>query len=78
MESTGVFWKPLSHVLEEHFQVLVVNAQHLKAVPGRKTESKDAECIAELLQHGLWRPSCIPPARASESARPDSHSRDAD
>jgi transposase len=62
MESTGVFWKPIYNLLEEHFQVFVVNAQHIKAVPGRKTDSKDAEWIAELLQHGLLRPSFIPPA----------------
>src|SRR5207247_4158703 len=41
MESTGVFWKPIYNLLEEHFQVLVVNAQHIKAVPGRKTDIKD-------------------------------------
>ncbi len=62
MESTGVFWKPIYNLLEEHFQVLVVNAQHIKAVPGRKTDIKDAEWIADLLQHGLLRPSFIPPA----------------
>lgn len=62
MESTGVFWKPIYNVLEEHLQVLVVNAQHIKAVPGRKTDIKDAEWIADLLQHGLLRPSFIPPA----------------
>ena len=62
MESTGVFWKPIYNLLEEHFQVFVVNAQHIKAVPGRKTDIKDAEWIAELLQHGLLRPSFIPPA----------------
>ena len=62
MESTGVFWKPIFHVLEGHLEVLVVNAQHIKAVPGRKTDMKDAEWIADLLQHGLLRPSFIPPA----------------
>lgn len=61
MESTGVFWKPIYNLLEEHLQVLVVNAQHIKAVPGRKTDVKDAEWIADLLQHGLLRPSFIPP-----------------
>lgn len=61
MESTGVFWKPIYNLLEEHFQVLVVNAQHIKTVPGRKTDVKDAEWIADLLQHGLLRPSFIPP-----------------
>lgn len=62
MESTGVFWKPIYNLLEGHLQVFVVNAQHIKAVPGRKTDVKDAEWIAELLQHGLLRPSFIPPA----------------
>jgi transposase len=60
MESTGVYWKPLFNLLEDHFTVLVVNAQHIKAVPGRKTDMKDAEWIAELLRHGLVRPSFIP------------------
>jgi transposase len=62
MESTGVFWKPIYNVLEGHVEVMVVNAQHVKAVPGRKTDIKDAEWIADLLQHGLLRPSFIPPA----------------
>jgi transposase len=62
MESTGVFWKPIYNLLEGHFEVLVVNAQHIKAVPGRKTDVKDAEWIADLLQHGLLRASFIPPA----------------
>lgn len=62
MESTGSFWKPIFNILEGHLEVLVVNAQHLKAVPGRKTDIKDAEWIADLLQHGLLRPSFVPPA----------------
>lgn len=62
MESTGVFWKPIFNILEGHMEVMVVNAQHIKAVPGRKTDIKDAEWIADLLQHGLLRPSFIPPA----------------
>jgi transposase len=62
MESTGSFWKPIFNVLEGYVEVLVVNAQHLKAVPGRKTDLKDAEWIADLLQHGLLRPSFVPPA----------------
>lgn len=60
MESTGVFWKPVYNLLEERFTVWVVNAYHLKAVPGRKTDVRDAEWIAQLLQHGLVRPSFIP------------------
>jgi transposase len=61
MESTGVFWKPIFNILEGSLELLVVNAQHLKAVPGRKTDVRDAEWIADLLQHGLLRPSFIPP-----------------
>ena len=66
MESTGSFWKPIFNVLEGHMEVLVVNAQHLKTVPGRKTDLKDAEWIADLLQHGLVRPSFVPPAGPRE------------
>lgn len=61
MESTGEFWKPLYNLLEGNFTILVVNAQHLKHVPGRKTDVKDAEWIADLLAHGLLRGSFIPP-----------------
>lgn len=61
MESTGVFWKPIVNLLEaEEIQFLVVNAQHIKAVPGRKTDVKDAEWICNLLRHGLLKPSYIP------------------
>src|SRR5213596_626707 len=62
MESTGVYWRPIWNLLEGQFELLLVNAQHIKAVPGRKTDIKDAEWIADLLQHGLLRPSFIPPA----------------
>ena len=61
MESTGEFWKPVYNLLESSFQVWVVNAQHIKAVPGRKTDVGDAAWIADLLRHGLVRPSFIPP-----------------
>jgi transposase len=61
MESTGVYWKPLYNLLEGHLELLVVNAHHIKAVPGRKTDVKDAAWIAELLQHGLLKASFIPP-----------------
>jgi transposase len=62
MESTGVYWHPIYNVLEESFEhLMIVNAQHIKAVPGRKTDIKDAQWIAELLQHGLLSPSFIPP-----------------
>jgi len=60
MESTGVFWKPVYNLLEDRFALVVVNAQHIKAVPGRKTDVRDAEWIADLLRHGLLRPSFIP------------------
>lgn len=61
MESTGELWKPVYNLLEGNFELLVVNAQHIKHVPGRKSDVKDAEWIAELLQHGLLRSSFIPP-----------------
>jgi transposase len=61
MESTGVYWKPVFNILEGRFAVVLVNAHHLKQVPGRKTDVKDAEWIAQLLQHGLLSASFIPP-----------------
>ena len=61
MESTGVYWKPVWNILEGQFAVVLVNAQHIKAVPGRKTDTKDCQWIAELLQHGLLRGSFVPP-----------------
>ncbi len=61
MESTGEFWKPLYNLLEGNFTILVVNAHHMHTVPGRKTDVKDAEWIADLLAHGLLRGSFIPP-----------------
>jgi transposase len=61
MESTGEYWKPVYNLLEDGFTILVVNAQHIKNVPGRKTDVKDAEWIADLLRHGLLRGSFIPP-----------------
>ena len=60
MESTGVFWKGVYNLLEHEFELIVANARHIKAVPGRKTDVKDSEWIAELLRHGLLRPSFIP------------------
>jgi transposase len=61
MESTGVYWKPVYNLLEDQFNVLLVNAHHIKAVPGRKTDVKDCEWIADLLAHGLIKGSFIPP-----------------
>ena len=66
LESTGVYWKPIYNLLEEDFEILVVNAHHLKTVPGRKTDVKDSEWIADLLQHGLLRASFIPSAPQRE------------
>lgn len=63
MEATGVYWKPIWNILEaeQKFQLLLVNAHHIKQVPGRKTDQKDSEWIAELLQHGLLKASFVPP-----------------
>jgi transposase len=66
IESTGDYWKPVFNILEGTCEVLLVNAQHVKAVPGRKTDVKDAAWLAELLQHGLWRASFIPPVAQRE------------
>ena len=60
MESTGEFWKPVYNILEGHFEILVVNAKHVKNVPGRKTDVKDAEWLAQLLQVGLLKASFVP------------------
>jgi transposase len=60
MESTGVYWRPIYNLMEGLFELLLVNAQHIKAVPGRKTDVKDADWIAELLRHGLLRGSFVP------------------
>ena len=61
MESTGIYWKPVFNLLEESFEMLLVNAAHIKTVPGRKTDVKDCEWIAELLSHGLLKGSFVPP-----------------
>jgi len=61
MESTGVYWRPVFNILEARFQVILVNAQHMKAIPGHKTDIKDSEWIADLLRHGLLKASFIPP-----------------
>ena len=60
MESTGVYWQPIWYLLEDRFSLLLVNAAHIKAVPGRKTDVRDAEWIADLLRHGLLRGSVVP------------------
>jgi len=61
MESTGEYWKPLFNILEEDFEVVLVNARHLSKVPGRKTDQSDAEWLAKLMQCGLLKASFIPP-----------------
>jgi transposase len=61
MESTGVFWKPIYNVLEGHCTVLLVNARHVKQVPGRKTDVRDCQWLAQLLQYGLLKGSFIAP-----------------
>lgn len=62
MEATGVYWVPVFSALEDHFAVVLVNAAHMKNVPGRKTDMADAAWIAQLLEHGLLRASFVPPA----------------
>ena len=66
MEATGVYWKPVWHLLEEHFELVLANAQHIKNVPGRKTDVNDAAWIADLLAHGLIRSSFVPPLPIQE------------
>jgi transposase len=66
MESTGVYWKPVFNLLEDPFQTILVNAQHIKQVPGRKTDVTDCQWIAQLLQHGLLRASFVPPRPVRE------------
>jgi len=61
MESTGVYWKPIYNILEEDFEIILVNARHIKNVPGRKTDKKDSKWIAKLLLSGLLNGSFIPP-----------------
>lgn len=62
MEATGVYWKPVWHLLEGHFELVLANAQHIRNVPGRKTDVNDAMWIGDLLAHGLIRSSFVPPA----------------
>lgn len=66
MEATGVYWKPLWHLLEGHFALVLANAHQIKNVPGRKSDVRDAEWIADLLAHGLIRSSYVPPAPIQE------------
>lgn len=66
MEATGVYWKPVWHLLEEHFELVLANAQHIRNVPGRKTDVNDAAWIADLLAHGLISSSFVPPQPIQE------------
>lgn len=66
MEATGVYWKPVWHVLEGHFELVLANAAHVKNVPGRKTDVNDATWLADLLAHGLIRASFVPPVAVQE------------
>lgn len=66
IESTGIYWRPIFNILEGSVEVMLVNARHVKAVPGRKTDVKDCEWLADLLRHGLLKPSFIPPIEIRE------------
>ena len=66
MEATGVYWKPVYYLLEDDFELWLLNARHLKNVPGKKTDVKDAEWICQLVEHGLVRPSFVPPKEIRE------------
>ena len=66
MEATGVYWKPVWHILEGNFELILANAQHIRNVPGRKTDVSDAAWIADLVAHGLVRASFVPPAPVQE------------
>jgi transposase len=66
MEATGVYWRPIWAILEGQFELMLVNPHHVKAIPGRKTDAKDCEWMAELLQHGLLRGSFVPPTEIQD------------
>lgn len=66
MEATGVYWKPIWHILDGEFELVLANAMHIKNVPGRKTDVKDAQWIADLLAHGLIRSSFVPPTEIQD------------
>lgn len=66
IESTGIYWKPVFNILEDEVEVMLVNARHVKAVPGRKTDVRDCEWLADLLRHGLLKGSFIPPREIRE------------
>jgi transposase len=66
MEATGAYWKPVYYMLEENFECWLLNARHMKNVPGKKTDVKDAEWICQLVEHSLVRPSFVPPKEIRE------------
>jgi transposase len=66
IESTGVYWKPVFNILEDALTVILINPEHARALRGRKTDVKDAEWLADLLRHGLLKPSFIPPLEIRE------------
>ncbi len=66
MEASGVYWKPVWHLLEGRFELVLANAQHVRNVPGRKTDANDAMWLADLLAHGLIRDSFVPPVPIQE------------
>ena len=66
MEATGVYWKPIWNLLEEEFALELINAEHIKKVPGRKTDVNDATWLADLLAHGLVRSSFVPDEQTQE------------
>src|SRR5213596_861165 len=66
MESSGVYWKPVWHVLGGHFELVLANAMHIRNIPGRKSDVSDATWIADLLAHGLIRGSFVPPEPIQE------------
>jgi transposase len=72
MEATGVYWKPIYYVLEDDFELWLLNARHLKNVPGRKADVKDAAWICQLVEHGLWfvPASCLPKRSGSSGTSP--------
>ena len=72
MESTGDYWKPVFNILEGSFEAWVINAKHVQQVPGRKTDASDSEWLAELMLHGLLKPSFIPPAPQRDHRRNES------
>ena len=78
MEATGVYWKPVWAILEDEFELMLVNARHVKQVPGRKTDMSDAAWLCQLAEAGLLRASFVPPKPIRDAQQPDALSQDAD